>query len=204
MPTPSGASGFWGRLTGIEITVVSYKGTGQLTTDLAGGHVALGFNTITPAISNIEAGRLRVIAVAAPSRSAALPDVPTAAESGLPGFDAVLYYGLSAPTRKPCAIIDRLNKEVRLIVTSEEIKKRIVADGGDPVASAVLHRGRSTAHEPSQPVVVSSYHDRTGHRFCDRRAGTSRPLFWRRQRSRSGGRAHSAERALHHTAAARN
>jgi tripartite-type tricarboxylate transporter receptor subunit TctC len=122
-------------MTGIEITVVSYKGTGQLTTDLAGGQVALGFNTITPAISNIEAGRLRVIAVAAPSRSAALPDVPTAAESGLPGFDAVLYYGLSAPTRTPRAIIDRLNKELRLIVTSEEIKKRIVADGGDPVAS---------------------------------------------------------------------
>jgi tripartite-type tricarboxylate transporter receptor subunit TctC len=122
-------------MTGTEITIVSYKGTGPLTNDLVGGHVALGFNTIAPAISNIEAGRLRAIAVAAPTRTAALPEVPTAAEAGLPGFDAVLYYGLSAPAGTPRPIIDRLNKELHLIVTSEEIRKRIVADGGDPVGS---------------------------------------------------------------------
>ena len=122
-------------MTGTEITIVSYKGTGPLTNDLVGGHVALGFNTIAPAISNIEAGRLRAIAVAAPKRTAALPEVPTAAEAGLPGFDAVLYYGLSAPVGTPRPIIDRLNKELHLIVTSDEIRKRIVADGGDPVGS---------------------------------------------------------------------
>ncbi len=122
-------------MTGAEITVVSYKGTGPLTNDLVGGHVAVGFNTIPPARSNIEAGNLRAIAVAAPARSAALPDVPTAAESGLPGFEAGFYYGLSAPAGTPRPIIERLNKELRLIVTSEEVKRRIVADGGDPIAS---------------------------------------------------------------------
>jgi tripartite-type tricarboxylate transporter receptor subunit TctC len=122
-------------MTGAEITVVSYKGTGPLTNDLVGGHVAVGFNTIPPARSNIEAGNLRAIAVAAPARSAALPDVPTAAESGLPGFEAGFYYGLSAPAGTPHPIIERLNKELRLIVTSEEVKRRIVADGGDPIAS---------------------------------------------------------------------
>jgi len=77
---------------------------------------------------------LRALGVAAPSRSAALPDVPTAAESGLPGFEAVQYYGLSAPAGIPRAIIERFNKELRSMIESEELTKRIVADGGDPIA----------------------------------------------------------------------
>jgi tripartite-type tricarboxylate transporter receptor subunit TctC len=123
-------------MTGADITIVLYKGTGPLTNDLVGGHVAIGFNTIPPARSNIEAGNLHAIAVAAPARSAALPDVPTTAESGMPGFEAVFYYGLSAPAGTPRPIIERLNRELRLIVMSEEVKRRIVADGGDPIASS--------------------------------------------------------------------
>ena len=122
-------------LSGAEMTIVSYRGTGPLTNDLVGGHVAIGFNTIPPAIGNIEAGRLRAIAVAAAARTAALPDVPTAAESGLPGFEAVQYYGLSAPAGIPRPILERLNKEMRSMITSEEVTKRIVADGGDPMPS---------------------------------------------------------------------
>src|SRR6516164_1825809 len=97
-------------MTGAEITIVLYKGTGPLTNDLVGGHVALGFNTILPARSNIDAGNLHAIAVAGHARSAALPDVPTAAESGLPGFEASIYYGLSAPSGTPRPIIERLNR----------------------------------------------------------------------------------------------
>src|SRR5262249_24863934 len=78
---------------------VSYKGTGPLTNDLVGGHVAVGFNTIPPAIGNIEAGRLRAIAVAAPTRSAALADVPTAAEPRPPRFSALQHDALSRPAR---------------------------------------------------------------------------------------------------------
>jgi tripartite-type tricarboxylate transporter receptor subunit TctC len=122
-------------ITGAEITIVLYRGTGPLTNDLVGGHVAIGFNTIPPARSNIDAGNLHAIAVAAHARSAALPDVPTAAESGLPGFEATFYYGLSAPAGTPRPIIERLNKELRSMIESEEMAKRIVADGGDPIAS---------------------------------------------------------------------
>ena len=122
-------------MTDIDITIVSYKGTGPLTNDLVGGHVSLGFNTIPPSIGNIEAGHLRAIAVAASTRSIALPDVPTAAEAGLPGFEAVFYYGLSAPGGTPRPIIERLSKELRMIVTSEEVSKRLSAEGADPVAS---------------------------------------------------------------------
>jgi tripartite-type tricarboxylate transporter receptor subunit TctC len=96
----------------------------------------LAFNTLPPAIGNIEAGNLRAIAVAAPQRLAAIPKVPTVAESGLPGLDIVQYYGLAEPAGTPRSIIDRINKELRHIVTSEDIKKRIVADGGGPLASS--------------------------------------------------------------------
>jgi tripartite-type tricarboxylate transporter receptor subunit TctC len=75
--------------------------------------VAVGLNTIPPTIGNIEAGRLRAIAVASPARSAALPDVPTAAESGLPGLEAVQYYGLLAPAGIPRPIVERLNGSTR-------------------------------------------------------------------------------------------
>src|SRR5271169_2827575 len=84
-------------MAGTQFTVVTYKGTGPLTNDLLGNHVQLGFNTIPASVSNITAGALRGIAVATTTRSAALPNVPTAAEAGLPGFEAVQYYGMAAP-----------------------------------------------------------------------------------------------------------
>jgi len=84
-------------MAGADMTIVTYKGTGPLTTDLLGGHVMLGFNTLPPAIGNIKAGKIKALAVAAPQRLATIPDVPTTAESGLPGLDIVLYYGLVAP-----------------------------------------------------------------------------------------------------------
>jgi len=122
-------------MAGADMTIVTYKGTGPLTTDLLGGHVMLGFNTLPPAIGNIKAGKIKALAVAAPQRLAAIPDVPTTAESGLPGLDIVLYYGLVAPAGTPKSIIERLNKELRKIVNSEDVKQRIIADGGGPLAS---------------------------------------------------------------------
>jgi tripartite-type tricarboxylate transporter receptor subunit TctC len=122
-------------LAGTDITVVSYKGTGPLTNDLLGNHVPLGFNTIPASISNIAAGQLRGLAVAANKRSAAVPNVPTAAESGLPGFEAVQYYGLAAPAGTPWPIVERLNKELRAILAADEMKKRLTEDGADPTPS---------------------------------------------------------------------
>src|SRR5580704_16898823 len=106
-------------MAGTQITVVTYKGTGPLTNDLLGGHVQIGFNTIPASVSNIAAGALHGIAVAAAKRSAALPNVPTAAEAGLPGFEAVQYYGLAAPAGTPRPIVERLNKELRAILAAD-------------------------------------------------------------------------------------
>ena len=92
-------------LAGVDITVVAYKGTGPLTTDLLGNHVPLGVNTIPASVSQVQAGQLRALAVTSPARSPALPDVPTSAESGLPGFDVVQYYGLAAPAGTPRPIV---------------------------------------------------------------------------------------------------
>jgi len=122
-------------MAGADITIVTYKGTGPLTNDLVGGHVMLAFNTLPPAIGNIEAGNLRAIAVAGPQRLAAIPDVPTIGESGFPDLDVVLYYGLTAPAGTSRAIVDRINAELRRVVTSEEVRKRITADGGVAIAS---------------------------------------------------------------------
>jgi tripartite-type tricarboxylate transporter receptor subunit TctC len=134
-------------LAGTEITVVSYKGTGPLTNDLLGNHVPLGFNTIPASISNIAAGQLRGLAVAANKRSAAVPDVPTAAESGLPGFEAVQYYGLAAPAGTPRPIVERLNKELRAILATDAMKKRLVDDGADPTPSTPEDYAANIARE---------------------------------------------------------
>jgi tripartite-type tricarboxylate transporter receptor subunit TctC len=120
----------------VDMTIVPYKGTGPLTTDLIGGHIKYAFNTLPPAMSNVQAGQLLAMAVAARSRVAILPDVPTVAESGLPGFEAVVYYGLLAPAGTPKEIIARLNKELRGLTALPEIRARIVADGGEVLSSS--------------------------------------------------------------------
>ncbi|MFZ3351725.1 MAG: tripartite tricarboxylate transporter substrate binding protein [Xanthobacteraceae bacterium] len=123
-------------LAKVDITVVSYKGTAPLTNDLIGNHVPIGFNTIPAAISNVQAKQLRAIAVTGTARSAALPDVPTAAESGLPGFEVVQYYGLTAPAGVPRPIVDRLNKELRTMLAADDFKKRLITYGDDPAPSS--------------------------------------------------------------------
>jgi tripartite-type tricarboxylate transporter receptor subunit TctC len=122
-------------LAAVDMAIIPYKGTAQLMNDLLGGHVPVAFGVLPPALGNINAGTLRALAVTSSTRFSLLPNVPTVAESGLPGFEAVLHYGLLAPAGTPRAIIDRLNKEVRTVVALEDVKKRIHSEGGDPLTS---------------------------------------------------------------------
>ncbi|HEY5280666.1 MAG TPA: tripartite tricarboxylate transporter substrate-binding protein, partial [Pseudolabrys sp.] len=117
-------------MTGADVVIVPYKGTGPLTTDLLGGHIKLAFNTLPPAIGNIKAGAIRAVAVAAPKRLAAIPDVPTTAEAGMPGLDIVQYYGLVAPAKTAAQIVERLNKELNKVLAMPDIQKRLIDDGG--------------------------------------------------------------------------
>ncbi len=123
-------------MSGAEMTIIPYKGTAALTTDLLGGHVPVGFNVIAPAMGSLQSGSLRAIAVAGATRTSLFPDVPTVSESGLPGFEAVLHYGLLAPAGTPREIIERLNKELRALVASPDVRERIAGDGGDPLPSS--------------------------------------------------------------------
>src|SRR5271163_1424660 len=135
------------QMAGTDITVVTYKGTGPLTTDLLGNHVPLGFNTIPASVSQIAARQLRGIAVTGAVRSPALPNVPTAAESGLPGFEAVQYYGLAAPAGTPRPIVERLNKELRTALASADMKKLLVDAGSDPAPSTPEEYAANIQHE---------------------------------------------------------
>jgi len=122
-------------MTGINMTIVSYKGTGPLTNDLVGGHISVAFNTIAPALGNLQSKLLRALAVAGRTRSVLLPDVPTVGESGLPGFEATVRYGLLAPIGTPRPIIDRINSELRAPVSADSARSRIAAQGGEPLFS---------------------------------------------------------------------
>ncbi len=135
---------------GVDITTVTYKGTAPLTNDLLGNHVPFGFNTIPAAVSNVQAGQLRAIAVTGAKRSAALPEVPTAAEAGLPGFEVVQYYGVTAPAGVPRPIVERLNGALRQILADDEFKKRLIADGSDPTPSTSDEYGANIKREEAK------------------------------------------------------
>ena len=141
-------------MTGINMTIVSYKGTGPLTNDLVGGHIAVAFNTIAPALGNIQAGHLRALAVAGRARSGLLPDVPTVAESGLPGFEAAVRYGVLAPAGTPRPIVERINAELRTIVSADETRARIAAQGGEPLVATPEEYAADIAREQAKWGVL--------------------------------------------------
>ena len=122
-------------VAGIQATIIPYKGTAPVMNDLLGGHVAIAFGVLPPALGNLQAGKLRAVAVASLKRSSLLPDTPTFDESGLPGFEGVLHYGVLAPAGTPQEIVDRLSAELRKLVATDDVKNRIHAEGGDPMTS---------------------------------------------------------------------
>jgi tripartite-type tricarboxylate transporter receptor subunit TctC len=120
---------------GINVAIIPYKGSAPVMNDLLGGHVPIAFSVLPPALGNIQAGKLRAIAVTSKKRFSLLPDVPTFDESGLPGFEAVLHYGLLAPAGTPKEIVDRLGVELRKLADLPEVQKQIQNEGGDPLTS---------------------------------------------------------------------
>jgi tripartite-type tricarboxylate transporter receptor subunit TctC len=122
-------------VAGINVAIIPYKGSAPVINDLLGGHVPMAFSVLPPALGNIQAGKLRAIAVTSKKRFSLLPDVPTFDESGMPGFEAVLHYGLLAPAGTPKPIVDKLSAELRKLVADPEVQKRIHLEGGDPLTS---------------------------------------------------------------------
>jgi len=120
---------------GVNVAIIPYKGSAPVMNDLLGGHVPIAFSVLPPALGNIQAGKLRAIAVTSKKRFSLLPDVPTFDEAGMPGFEAVLHYGLLAPAGTPKEIVDMLNAELRKLVDNPDVQKQIHNEGGDPMTS---------------------------------------------------------------------
>jgi len=122
-------------MAGIKVAHVPYRGSGPVLVDLLGGHIPMSFTPIPVVLAHIASGRLRALAVTSAKRTPLLPDVPTVAETGLPGYEVVLHYGLLAPAGTPRPIIDRLNRELRAVLDSEEVRKRLTTEGAEPLPS---------------------------------------------------------------------
>ena len=127
---------------GVEMLHVPYKGSGPLTTDLLGGQIAMSFDTITPVLPHIKAGKLRALAITTNKRSAALPDVPTLDEAGLKGFNLGTWFGVLAPAGTPQPIVERVNKEIVRIVNLPDFKKRMEEIGAEPIGNTPAQMAR--------------------------------------------------------------
>jgi tripartite-type tricarboxylate transporter receptor subunit TctC len=116
-------------MAGVQMTHVPYKGSAPALADLLGGQVQLMFDNLPPSLPQIKGGKLRALAVTSASRAPALPDTPTIAESGLPGFEASSWFGLLAPAGTPPAIIAKLNTEIATWLASPEAREKLLALG---------------------------------------------------------------------------
>ena len=119
----------------IDMVSIPYKGTGQATIDLLAGHVQMFFMNPLVAVTHVKSGKLRALAVTSLDRNPALPDIPTVAESGLPGFKNVTWHSILVPARTPKHLVTRLNTELVKIVHMADVKERFMAQGMTPVGS---------------------------------------------------------------------
>jgi len=123
-------------MAGIDMVHIPYKGTAPGVVDLLAGQVSVMTPNLLTALPHIKAGKLRALAVTSAKRSAALPDVPTIAESGLPGYDSTQWYGVLAPAGTSREIIARLHDEIVRALRTPEVIQRLAADGAEPVGSS--------------------------------------------------------------------
>jgi len=123
-------------MTGLKMVHVPYKGSGQGVIDLLAGHVTVMMPSILTALNYVKNGRLRALGVTSAKRAAGVPDIPPIAEAGVPGYEAVQWFGVLAPAATPREIVTRLNKEIVRTVQAPDIRQKLMNDGADPVGSS--------------------------------------------------------------------
>jgi tripartite-type tricarboxylate transporter receptor subunit TctC len=143
---------------GLQITHVPYKGAVALNDVLAGEQVHFMFATIPSAINHVRAGKLRALAVTSIKRSAGVPDLPTVAESGFPGFDASSWFGLVGPAGVPREVVNRIADDVARILKHPEMREKFIQQGADPVGSTPEEFGAYMREETAKwaPLVKAS------------------------------------------------
>jgi tripartite-type tricarboxylate transporter receptor subunit TctC len=125
---------------GVNLLHVPFRGGGPAVIDLIGGHTKAAFITTITATPHVRAGKLRALATGASKRSPVLPEVPTSAEAGLPGYAVANWIGIAAPAGTPAAIVEKLHKEISAILESPEVQKQLAAEGAEavPMSSAAF------------------------------------------------------------------
>jgi tripartite-type tricarboxylate transporter receptor subunit TctC len=134
-------------MANVQIVHVPYKGGGPALADVAGGHVPLFFGTMTSTRDLARSGRVRALATTTAARSPSWPELPTVAESGVPGFEVSAWFGVLAPAGTPRPIIDRLSGELIKMVRNREVREGLLAQGSDPVGSTPEEFGRHLRNE---------------------------------------------------------
>jgi tripartite-type tricarboxylate transporter receptor subunit TctC len=129
------ASELFKATAGIDIVHVPYKGTGQALTDLVGGQVQMMMSSLLPAMPQVKAGRLRALAVTSAKRTPVLPDLPTIAESGMPGFETTSWHGILVPARTPKTIAARLHDELVKMLAQPDVRARFTSEGIDAIGN---------------------------------------------------------------------
>lgn len=143
---------------GVQINHVPYRGSAPALVDLLGGRLAMMFDTIAVQTQNIAAAKVRALAVTGAKRSPLLPEVPTAQEAGLKGFDVSIWFAVLAPAGTPAPIVERLNREVVAVMASDDMHKRMQADGAEARTSTPAELAELIRQDTAKwaPVVKSS------------------------------------------------
>jgi len=149
------AGALFSRLSGTQLINVPYKGGPQALTDLIGGQVQVMFGTAAITLAQVRAGRLKALGVSTRKRSPLLPDVPTIAESGVPGYEMNIWWGVLAPVAAPAAVVEKIYSEIGGILRQPESGQRLAAEGAEPapIASAQFTRLLSAEVEKWQRVA---------------------------------------------------
>jgi tripartite-type tricarboxylate transporter receptor subunit TctC len=122
-------------MAGVRFNHVPYRGTAPAMNDLLGGHILFMFDNLSSSLPQHQAGKLRILAICTPERSPRLPDVPTMAEAGLPGFVSVAWFGLVAPPGTPEEIAEKINSAVVAVLRTEEVRQKFQAQGAEPIGN---------------------------------------------------------------------
>ena len=140
------------QMAGVDITHVPYKGSAPAVADLIGGHVGTMFDNVSNVLQHVQSGKLKVLGVTTPARSALVPSVPTVAESGVPGYEVGVWFGFAAPAGTPKSIIDKLNAEIVKILRMADVREKFSLQGVESIGSTPE---QFAAHLQAQRAVWS-------------------------------------------------
>ena len=149
-------------LSGTNLVHVPHKASGEMRSSVIGGHVQMAFDAITTMTPNVQAGQVRALGTSASKRSTVLPDVPTIAEAGVPGYESTIWLGIMAPAGTPKPIVDKLNAEINKAINRPEVKEAWDKQGAVALAMS-----------PPSSTPICARTSRSGRRWC-------RPPVWRR------------------------